>query len=65
MSDKKYQSTVREKLKNLNVESLKEVIKQANNDFRNGTDTLFEVALDLLEKKLETKEYVKFLEFLN
>jgi hypothetical protein len=51
---------IKEKLNNLSVEELKNVIKELVNDFREGTNTVFCFALDVLENKIPENEYINF-----
>lgn len=52
------------KIKEMDVETIKEALTLLMNDFRNGTEVVFEKLLDELEKRIPVQDFIKFSETL-
>ena len=51
---------IRNRLNSLSVEMLKEIIDKLMDDFRDGSDIVFSMALNVLQSKIDTKSFIEF-----
>jgi len=55
-------NTINSHLENLTADKLREIASLVVNDYRDGTDLVFQAVLNALEAKLPEAEFVKFCE---